>query len=109
MKHIVEHYAGWGVVFRSLKPIPPKELNSRKKIEIYIGVDTKEYYAVVMRVSKKSRVLKKEAAEFIELHARVENYIDSKIKKKYIWIEAPLCSKAKKLLEECGWVVDVGK
>ena len=39
------------------------------------------------------------------LHEKLEKYIDSKINKKYIIIEAPLCSKAKGLLEEHGWRV----
>jgi len=39
------------------------------------------------------------------LHEKLEKYIDSKIMKKYMIIKAPLCSKAKALLEEHGWKV----
>jgi hypothetical protein len=58
-----------------------------------------------MNVEKKSRVLRKEAGELMLLHEKLEKYIDSKINKKYIIINAPLCSKAKALLEEHGWKV----
>ena len=41
------------------------------------------------------------------LYEKLECYIDSKIKKKYILMNAPLCSHAKKMLEEHGWRVFV--
>ena len=105
MKKIVEYLQTKNIIFKSFKEVAPKELGSRKKIEIYVGVDLKGYYAVVMRVEKKSRVLRKEIGELMALHEKLERYMDSKIKKKYIIIKAPLCSKAKALLEENGWKV----
>ena len=105
MKQIVEYLQQKNIIFKSLKPILPKELGSRKKIAIYLGVDLKGYYADVMVLVKKSRVLRKEAEELMALHEKLEKYIDSSIKKKYIVIDAPLCSKAKALLEENGWKV----
>ena len=105
MKKIVEYLQKKNIIFKSLREISPKELGSRKKIRLYLGIDLKGYYALVMNVEKKSRVLRKEAAEFILLHEKLEKYIDSKILKKYIIIKAPLCSKAKVLLEENGWTV----
>ena len=105
MKKIVEYLHSKNLIFKSLKEITPKELGSRKKIELYLGVDLKEYYTLVMCVEKKSRILRKEANELMLLHEKLEKYIDSKITKKYIIIKAPLCSKAKALLEEHGWKV----
>ncbi|MEA1880155.1 MAG: hypothetical protein U9N11_05890, partial [Campylobacterota bacterium] len=83
----------------------PKELGSRKKISIYVGVDLKGYYVDVMYLEKKSRVLRKEVDGLMLLHEKLEKYIDSSIKKKYIIIKAPLCSKAKAVLEENAWKV----
>ncbi len=105
MKTIVEFLQSKKLVFKSLKPIAPKELGSRKKISIWLGIDLQGYYADVMWLEKKSRVLRKEAQELMGLHEKLEKYIDSSIKKKYIVIKAPLCSKAKALLEEHGWKV----
>ena len=109
MKKTIDYLQQKNIIFKSFKEVIPKALGSRKKIEIYVGVDLKGYYAVVMRVKKKSRVLRKEVGELMALHETLESYIDSKIKKKYIIIEAPLCSKAKALLEEHGWKVFVVK
>jgi len=105
MKEIVEYLQKKNLIFKSLKEISPKEIGSRKKIELYLGVNLKGYYALVMSVEKKSRVLRKEAGELMLLHEKLEKYIDSKIMKKYMLIKAPLCSKAKALLEENGWKV----
>ncbi len=107
MKEIVEYLQQKNLVFKSLKEITPKELGSRKKISLYLGVDLKGYYTLIMGVEKKSRVLRKEANELMALHEKLEKYIDSKISKKYMIIKAPLCSKAKALLEEQGWKVFV--
>jgi len=105
MKNIVDYLQQKRIIFKSFKEITPKELGSRKKIGLYVGVDLKGYYADVMVLEKKSRVLRKEAGELMALHEKLEKYIDSSIKKKYMIIKAPLCSKAKALLEENGWKV----
>ena len=105
MKQLVDFLQKKQIIFKSLKEVSPKELDSRKKLELYVGVDLKGYYALVMQLEKKSRVLRKEVGELMALHEKLETYIDSNIKKKYIIIKAPLCSKAKALLEENGWRV----
>ena len=105
MKTIVELLQKKKLVFKSLKPIDIKELGSRKKIEIYLGVDLKSYYACIIHINKKSRILSKEAIELMQFHKRLEDYNDSKINKKYIYIQAPLCSKAKALFKEEKWMV----
>ena len=105
MKTIVELLQEKKLVFKSLKPIDIKELGSRKKIEIYLGVDLKSYYACIIHINKKSRILSKEAIELMQFHKRLEDYNDSKINKKYIYIQAPLCSKAKALFKEEKWMV----
>jgi len=105
MKEIVEYLQHKNLIFNSFKEVLPKDLGSRKKIALYLGIDLEGYYVLVMQIEKKSRILRKEAAELMELHAKVEKYIDSRISKKYIRIKAPLCSHAKKMLEEHHWNV----
>ncbi|EIF50267.1 hypothetical protein [Sulfurovum sp. AR] len=105
MKALVEYLNQKDIIFKSLKEILPKELGSRKKVTLHLGVDLKGYYALVIELEKKSRVLRKEAVDLIELHEKSEKYIGSKITKKYIVIKAPLCSHAKAILEENGWKV----
>ena len=105
MKTLVEYLNHKNLIFKSLQEILPKELGSRKKVSLYLGLDLKGYYALVMQLEKKSRVLRKEAGDLMELHEKLEKYIGSRITKKYILIKAPLCSHAKAMLEENGWKV----
>ncbi len=105
MKQIVEQMNKKNIICKSLEEVQPKELGSRKKVELYVGVDLKGYYCLMVKLVKKSRVLRKEATELMLLHEKIQTYKDTQITKKYIWIEAPLCSKAKALLEENKWKV----
>jgi len=105
MKEIANLLQEKNLIFKSLKPIEPKTFGSRKKIEIYLGVDLQKYYTCILRIQKKSRILSKEAREIMEFHKKLEQLNESKIKKKYIYIQAPLCSKSKALFKEEKWVV----
>jgi len=105
MREIVDLLQEKKLLFKSLKEIAAKELGTRKKITIYLGVDLKKYYACILHIKKKSRILQKEAKEIMALHEKLEAYNDSKINKKYIYIQAPLCSKAKALFKEESWKV----
>jgi len=105
MKEIIHLLQEKKLIFKSLNPIEPKVLGSRKKIHIYLGVDLKRYYACIIHINKKSRILKKEAGEIMEFHQKLEQYKEITIKRKYIFIQAPLCSKAKALFKENKWSV----
>lgn len=106
MKEIVERMSNKGVIFRKLKEIRPKDIGSRKKVTLYIGVNLEKYYCLVMKISKKSKILTKEALEIIELHKEIERYNDSRIHKKYIFIDADICLKAKERLKNDGWKIE---
>jgi len=105
MKEIVHVLQAKKMLFKKLKPIELKVLGSRKKIDLYLGVDLKKYYACIIHINKKSKIFSKEALELMEFHKKLEVLNDSKIKKKYIYIQAPLCSKAKALFKEQKWTV----
>ncbi len=105
IKEIIERLQEEKLIFKSMTPISPKEFGSRKKIDIYLAVDLQKYYACILHVVKKSRILSKEAKELMEFHQKLEIYNESKITKKYIYIQAPLCSKAKAIFKEAKWVV----
>ena len=105
MKEIIDIIQKKELIFKSLKPIDIKKFASRKKINIYLGVNLNRYYACIIHIKKKSRILSKEAVELMEFHKKLEVLNDSKITKKYIYIQAPLCSKAKALFKEEKWKV----
>ena len=103
MKTIVEQLRIHGILCRKLSEVSPKELGTRKRITLYVGVNLEGYYCSVMVLSKKSRVLRKEAEVLEELHQKMESWKGTRIPKKYIRVDAPLCSKAKAWMEQEGW------
>lgn len=105
MNFIVDYLNKKNLIYKSFERIPTKDLASRKKLDIFLGVDMKGYYNLVIHISKKSRFIKKDSFDIIELHRRVEILKDTSVVKKYILIEAPLCSKAKAELENLKWIV----
>lgn len=105
MKKIVEHFKENHQIFKSLISVSTKSLGSRKKIEIYLGVDLSGYYHLILYAEKKSRIVKKEAEVLMCFHGKTEAWMGIGIKKKHILIKAPLCSKAKKYMEENEWQV----
>jgi len=105
MKDIIDRLQSKKILLKSIKPISTKELGTRKKVNIYLGVDLKKYYWCIIQIDRKSRILQKEAKELMQLHKKLEEYNESVIKRKYIYIKAPLCSKAKALFKKEGWTL----
>ena len=105
MKNIVEILAQKKIIHKSFQKIDLKSLNSRKKIDLYLGVTIKKYYTIVIYINRKSTVVTKDIKDYLVLHRKLEEYNSSKILKKYIIINSSLCSKAKERLLENGWVV----
>lgn len=105
MKELVETLRKSGALFKSLEPRPLKPLGIKKRLDAYLGVDEKGMYAAVLHVEKKSRILMKEAGEYLAILETLETAEGHKIKRPFLVTTAPLCSKAKAHLEAHGWKV----
>ncbi len=107
MKDLTNYFTNKNIIFKEINEVLPKELNSRKKIQIYTatGID-KNYYAIFI-LSSKSRFIRKNAEELLELFAKLVDFKGHNFKKKELLISSPLCSKAKTFLKENNWKVRV--
>ena len=105
MTKVVESFAKQGKVFKKLQEISPKELGIRNKIKIYKGVDIRGYFWAIFVVSQKTRILQKDVAKFEEIYTKLVVYSEHNYKYKTIFIDAPLCSKAKEGFKTLGWRV----
>jgi len=103
MREFLETLANRDILCPKIEEIDLKSIGSRKRLKVYRGVERDGYFCMAIILDRKSRVLQKEAKEFIELHKRLEEKLECVIKRKYLLIKAPLCSKAKKLLIESRW------
>ena len=107
MKEITNYYQNKNIIFKDFKQIEPKELGSRKKITIYAATSVEKNYYAIFIVDSKSRFIRKNANDLIELCEVLAKYLDHNFKKKELLISSPLCSKAKTFLKENGWSVRV--
>lgn len=107
MKNITEYFADKNIIFKSFEEIAPKKLNSRKRIQIFDATTvSKEYYAIFTLTSK-SRFLRKNAEELIELLNKLIDLKGHNYKKRYLLINSPICSKAKAYFHDQKWSVEV--
>lgn len=107
LRELTEYFNTKDILFKDIKEVLPKELGSRKKIRIYIATSIKNEYYSIFIVDSKSRFIRKNASDLIELNSKLIEHVDHNFKVKELLIISPLCSKAKKFLEENKWRVRV--
>ena len=107
MKKLTTYYTNKNILFKEIKQIIPKELDSRKKIDIYAGTTTDSKFYAIFILDSKSRKKKKNANDLMELCEKLSVYLDHNFKKKELLISSPLCSKAKEYLKQNDWSVRV--
>ena len=107
MKELTTYYTNKNIVFKQIEQIEPKALGSRKKIEIYSATSVKSEYFCIFKIDAKSRFLRKNAQELMDMEALLASHVAHNFKKKEVIINSPLCSKAKAFLKENSWSVRV--
>ncbi|WP_331775670.1 hypothetical protein [Sulfurospirillum sp. 1612] len=105
MKKVVDFLAEKNCVLKSLESIDLSLVKTRKKLRIYSGVNEKSFYTVIFQIGQKSRFVKKNAQEIIDLEQKLERAVSHAYKYKYVLIASPLCSLAKKMMKNNGWSV----
>jgi hypothetical protein len=98
MRQINESLLNKGIILKDIKDITPK---TRKKIKIYLGVDIKSYYYLLIKIEKKSKFSLTDAKELLESVSILSN-INFRKNKKIIFVNS-ICSKSKIFLQENGW------
>lgn len=107
IKELTKYYLDKQILFKEIKEVFPKELGSRKKIGIFIGTSTKKEFYAIFIVDSKSRFIRKNAEDLLQLYSILVDKVEHNFKKKELLISSPLCSKAKKFLEDNKWSVRV--
>ena len=107
MKKLTTYYTNKNILFKEIKQIIPKELDSRKKIDIYTATTSDSKFYAIFILDSKSRFIRKNADELMELCEKLANYLDHNFKKKELLISSPLCSKVKDYLKQNDWSVRV--
>jgi len=105
MQMIVDSLRTKGKVYKKMQEISPKELGIRNKIRIFKATDMSSYFSAIFAISQKSRILMKDVHKFEEIYKKLTLFCEHNFKYKMIFIDAPLCSKAKKAFKEAGWKI----
>lgn len=107
MKKLTTYYTNKNILFKDIKQVLPKELDSRKKIDIYAATSVDSNFYAIFIVDSKSRFIRKSANDLMELCEKLASHLDHNFKKKELLISSPLCSKAKEYLKQNDWSVRV--
>ena len=103
MQEVVDSLRENGNLYKKMIEIKPSQLGVRNKIRIYHATDTKGYFSAIFAVSQKSRLLMKDVHKLEEIYHKLVIFSDHNFKHKVLFIDAPLCSKAKAAFLSCGW------
>lgn len=105
MQMLVDALREKGKIYKKMQEISPKELGIRNKIKIFKATDTRGYFWAIFAVSQKSRLLMKDVHKFEEIYVKLTLFCEHNFKHKMIFIDAPLCSKAKLAFKQAGWTI----
>ena len=97
MKKLTTYYTNKNILFKEIKQITPKELDSRKKIEIYAGTTVDSKFYAIFIVDSKSRFIRKNANDLMELCEKLSIYLDHNFKKKELLIVVHYAQKQKSI------------
>ncbi len=105
MQMVVDSLRVKGKIYKKMREVAPKELGIRNKIKIYKATDVSGYFWAIFAVSQKSRLLMKDVHKFEEIYSKLSTFFGHNFKHKIIFIDAPLCSKAKEAFKTQGWKI----
>ena len=91
--------------YQYIKTIDLKELGIRKKILVYIVKNKQDQKSLIFYITQKSRFLQKDVDKIEEIQTIIVQNIKYNIMEKIIYIESPLCSKAKEKLFSLKWML----
>ncbi|WP_455756223.1 hypothetical protein [Sulfurimonas sp.] len=105
MQMIVDSLRSKGKIYKKIQEVSPKELGIRNKIKIFKATDVNGKFWAIFAVSQKSRLLMKDVHKFEEIYAKLSIFLNHGFSHKIIFIDAPLCSKAKEAFKQAGWKI----
>ena len=105
MQIVVDSLRKQGKIYKKMIEIAPKDLGVRNRIKIYKATDITGYFWAIFAVSQKSKLLMKDLHKFEEIYAKLTIYCGHNFKHKIIFIDAPLCIKAKEAFVAQGWKI----
>ena len=102
MQMIVDSLRKKGKIYKKMQEISPKDLGVRNRMKIYKATDVSGYFWAIFA---KSKLLMKDVHKFEEIYVKLSLFCAHNFKHKIIFIDAPLCIKAKEAFILQGWKI----
>lgn len=88
------------ILLPKLGAIDISGITKKRTIKAWLGVDTKDFYTLIIIRQSKSRLLSKEAIEIEQLRQQISTQKGHAIKKVVLFYSSQACSKALELLSQ---------
>lgn len=91
------------IFLRDLKKLDSSEFTRSKTLKIFFGVDTKNFFTIVIFRFAKTKLLRKDNEILNEICQKIETKFDTVVKKRILFYSSNICKKALKDLNDSGW------
>lgn len=105
MQLVVDSLRKQGKIYKKMQEISPSELGIRNRLKIYKATDMNGYFWAIFVISQKSKLLMKDVKKLQEIYEKLTIYSEHNFKYKQLFIDAPLCTKAKDAFVFNGWKI----
>ncbi len=106
MQIIVNFLRKKNKIYKKMQEIKPSQLGVRNKIKIYHATDLKGYFTAIFVISQKSHLLIKDVKKMEEIYQKLIIFSGHNFKYKLLFIDAPLCFKAKEAFKVIDWKLE---
>jgi len=105
MQAVVDSLRKKGKIYKNMLEIKPKDLGIRNKITIYKATDLNGYFWIIIAIKQKTRLLLKDVEKYENIFVKAVNYCEHNFKHKVLFVDAPICSKAKESFKKHSWKI----
>ena len=105
MKTLIETLAKYDLIFKDMEKVDLKKLKIKTRVNIYKATSVNGDYCSIFEINKKSRFLTKDSLKLLDINESLKEHYEHNFAKSFLYISSPLCSKAKKVLEDEKWMI----
>ena len=105
MKTLIETLSKHDMIFKDMNRIDLKNLKIKTKVLIYKATSVNGDYCSIFEINKKSRFIRKDSSKLLDINENLKEYYQHNFAQSFLYISSPLCSKAKKMLEDEKWTI----
>ena len=92
-------------MFKKFTNLDMKNYTKKRTIRGFFGVDLNGYNTLIYLCSSKSKILKKDAQDFVNLDLQIQKGLEKVVKKHILFYSSDICSKSLKLFKESGFKI----